>query len=266
MRDDPLFTAGRWYDHEMSSVAHKRKTPNYFASCAWCGERKPIAEMRHPLSSRGKTPSTCHQCRLGHPEQGWCDHHGKAHAREAFGVRGDRPIGIDNVCKAAMSYKAAAKRAKPARTCPSCSVKRESWFFRGGGSKAPACRVCEEENAGRRWCVSCREWLAESCFNRTGHDGKFWTVRCKPCRLANDHGVTQAHLADITGGAAPSCASCGSTESLKIDHDHAHCPSHRGCRECVRGFLCHQCNTAEGLLRSSERARMLAAYMQKWGL
>ena len=48
------------------------------AQCAWCGERKPISEMRHPDSSRGKTPSTCHSCRESHPDEAWCDFHATA--------------------------------------------------------------------------------------------------------------------------------------------------------------------------------------------
>jgi hypothetical protein len=31
----------------------------------------------------------------------------------------------------------------------------------------------------------------------------------------------------------------------------------------VRGYLCHECNTAEGLLKTPDRAIALATYMQR---
>jgi hypothetical protein len=33
----------------------------------------------------------------------------------------------------------------------------------------------------------------------------------------------------------------------QIDHDHDHCPVGRGCTDCVRGILCRDCNTLEGI-------------------
>ena len=35
-----------------------------------------------------------------------------------------------------------------------------------------------------------------------------------------------------------------------IDHDHAHCNSDKGCAACVRGLLCHRCNTRLGSYES----------------
>lgn len=250
----------------MASKGHYRSKPPSYATCAWCGERKPIAEMRHPSSSRGKTPSTCHACRTSNPTLGWCDHHGTTHAIEEFPIDRHKPIGRLNICRDAVAYRAAEKRAKPHMTCPSCQQERESWYFRGGRHKAKCCRDCEDRNSGNRWCVDCADWLPETLFNRTGVDGRFWTVRCKPCRISNDHGVTRQHLEQITGSAEPRCGACGSADDLKIDHDHRHCPSHHGCVECVRGYLCHACNTAEGLLRTADRARLLADYMERWSV
>lgn len=249
----------------MTTGGHYRSKPASFHQCAWCGERKPIAEMRHPSASRGPTPSTCHACREGHPSEGWCDHHERPHPRDAFPVV-DRPIGILNICRDGVSYRAAAKRAKPDRTCASCAKTLESWHFRGGRHKSQTCRDCTDSHPGDIWCIDCEAWLPTSEFYRTGQGGRFWTVRCKPCRIAHNHGVTRAHLLELSGCDQPQCGACGAVDDLKIDHDHRHCPSHQGCRKCVRGWLCHPCNSAEGLLKNAERARQLADYMERWSV
>jgi hypothetical protein len=247
------------YTQGVSSV---RTKPLSVAGCAWCGKRKPLPLMRHPDSSRGKTPSTCHDCRTRHPAEAWCDHHGCAHPRSQFPTT-RRPIGVLNICHDAVALLAARKRANPAIQCVSCGISQESWQFRGGRSKAPACRSCADTHPGQRWCIDCADWLPNDLFYRTGQGGRFQTVRCKPCRLAFSHGITRAELAKLTGTAEPVCGACGSTVDVKIDHDHGHCNAQRGCKECVRGYLCHGCNTAEGLLRTPERAMQLARYMRR---
>lgn len=241
-----------------------RRKPISTKVCAWCGERKTIDKMRHPASSRGKTPNTCHACRESHPDEAWCDFHEAPHVRSAFPLV-DRPIGVLNICHDAVAFNAAAKRARPPRDCPACQRTRESWHFRGGRHKRIICRECEDAHPDRSWCVDCSAWLPIGAFYRTGREGKWLTTRCKVCRVADAHGVTMAFMRELTGG-GPRCGSCGSIDALKIDHCHNHCPSQRGCRECVRGWLCHECNTAEGLLGTPERARLLADYMERVGL
>ncbi|WP_373458705.1 endonuclease domain-containing protein [Pseudarthrobacter sulfonivorans] len=107
-------------------------------------------------------------------------------------------------------------------------------------------------------------WLSEGEFHRTGIDGKFWTVRCKPCKNAHAHGTTVKELLALQGSDSPECGSCRrSGVRLMIDHDHACCPSVKSCGQCVRGYLCHECNTSEGLLKTPERALSLAGYMTR---
>lgn len=63
------------------------------------------------------------------------------------------------------------------------------------------------------------------------------TVRRKGAK--GRHGVRRDKLAELRDGA--SCAICGSTENLALDHDHND--------GTLRGFLCRACNTGIGLLR-----------------
>lgn len=236
------------------------------ATCVWCGTKKPLSKMRHPDSSRGKSPSTCHECREANPELGWCDFHGEPHPRSKFPATPHRPIGIANECKEAAVIKASRARGHDPITCASCGLVKESWNYRGGQAKCPNCRECEAKHPERHWCIDCEDWLPKAMFTATGKGGRYLTVRCKPCRTAWAHGVTVAQVLSAQGASTPECASCGSTDFLKVDHDHRCCPSASGCPKCVRGYLCHECNTAEGLLRTSARARLLAEYMARANL
>lgn len=62
------------------------------------------------------------------------------------------------------------------------------------------------------------------------------------------------------------CASCQGPfiREPHVDHNHDCCPGSRSCGRCVRGILCHWCNTAAGLVRNDPAiARALADYLEK---
>jgi hypothetical protein len=244
-------------------VPYATPLPARMYTCAWCGGKKLIHEMRNPESSRGKTPSTCYACREGNPDLGWCDFHAASHPIARFRPHGRGRPGFQNECLDALALKAARARNKPPRSCPACQTVQESWFFRGGQSKSATCRSCSDEHPGERWCVGCPGWFPHSEFAQT-KDGLFNASRCRMCRAAYAHGMTVAEILEIQGSTVLECAACGSCEDLNVDHDHACCPAARGCRYCVRGYLCHDCNTAEGLLKTPDRALKLAAYMNRF--
>lgn len=244
-------------------MPHSTRPPGRLYRCAWCDARKPIAEMRNPLSRKGKAPSTCHACREKNQDLSWCDFHQAPHAVAEFIAYPPPRPGYWNICRKAYAHKVSLRQGQAGRPCPACGRERDSWEFRGGRLKAAACRACEGAHPEQRWCVECQDWLPESLFHRTGANGKFWTVRCRPCKVAHAHGTSVVNLLRLQGSDVPECAACGSTADLKVDHDHACCPASRSCGQCVRGYLCHECNTAEGLLKTPERATALALYMQR---
>lgn len=77
-----------------------------------------------------------------------------------------------------------------------------------------------------------------------------------------NYGLTEIQVMALLG---EGCGVCGSKERLHIDHDHTCCPeghSPRSCGRCVRGVLCHHCNTALGLLKEDpERITALLRYL-----
>lgn len=239
------------------------RDPSRMYICPWCDERKTAAQMRYPGILKGIAPPTCAECRESHPDQSWCAFHEKPHPVERFRLYGgDRP-GYYYICKDASAIQAAQKRNRPPRVCASCRGTYESWFFRGGRAKQSVCRACEDQHPTERWCLGCDGWLPRSAFTLMA-DGRYAAARCVPCRAAYAHGTTVATILRIQGSVRPECGACGSTRELKVDHDHACCPASvsNGC--CIRGYLCHECNSAEGLLKTARRARQLARYMDRW--
>src|SRR5574343_960523 len=64
------------------------------------------------------------------------------------------------------------------------------------------------------------------------------------------------------------CAACGSEETdgkyWHVDHDHSCCRSTPTCGKCLRGILCHGCNTALGNVGdSTERLALLIEYLER---
>lgn len=244
-------------------MPHSTRPPARLYRCAWCGERKPITEMRYPGSNKGKAPSTCHTCRTVNPTMSWCDFHGEPHSVSEFKAYPAPRPGYMNICRDAYQHKRSLREGQVGPRCPSCGEHRYSWEFRGNRYKVAVCRNCEKDHPGSRWCIDCVGWLDEASFTRTGVGGKFLAARCRVCRAAYAHGTTVEKILKMQGTSRPECAACGATDDLKIDHDHHCCPAAQSEGCCVRGYLCHECNTAEGLLKTPKRAIALAAYMEK---
>jgi hypothetical protein len=218
--------------------------------------------MRVPGTTRGKFPEVCQACREARSGDSWCLPHQEWHSSSAFTPR-PRALGNDGRCIASHAQVASQKRAHPRITCASCQTEQESWQFRGGRAKSKTCRDCEAAHADSSWCAGCEQWLDVDRFWRNGKDGKWRSSRCKPCRAAWSHRTSIKALLESLGLDEPECGACGVKKGLNIDHDHGCCPAAKSCGACVRGWLCHPCNTAEGLLRTPERARKLAAHMDR---
>lgn len=75
-------------------------------------------------------------------------------------------------------------------------------------------------------------------------------------------------LLDAQGGACAICRIDAPTDirtsRFHVDHDHACCPGARSCGRCVRGLLCHACNTALGNFADDvDRLLAAVAYVRK---
>ncbi len=64
------------------------------------------------------------------------------------------------------------------------------------------------------------------------------------------------------------CAICKEpTEVFHVDHNHACCPMRgKSCGKCIRGLLCHKCNTGLGMFGDSmTRLQSAKNYIRKFG-
>lgn len=135
-----------------------------------------------------------------------------------------------------------------------------------------------------KFCYVCKQEKSINDFHKSKNRSDGLNSRCKSCQVAYNksrydkdpdafkfkrikkrYNIEKDEYLEMTKNG---CYVCGSFILLHIDHDHNCCPSNalqdNTCGNCIRGVLCKNCNTAEGLLMSSpEIARKLAEYMEK---
>lgn len=72
-------------------------------------------------------------------------------------------------------------------------------------------------------------------------------------QLKRKYGITQEQYEAILALQGGGCAICETKDSgarrFSIDHDHTCCPGKITCGKCIRGLLCHNCNTSLGGFR-----------------
>lgn len=131
----------------------------------------------------------------------------------------------------------------------------------------------------------CKECGAEGYEYKSSERGVRMLNLCRPClnsrRRANyspsrqrgyslwkRYGITSEQF-DAILEAQGGCAACGSPTTdgkyWHVDHDHTCCDTQaRSCGKCIRGILCHGCNTALGNVGDDpNRLRALIAYLEK---
>jgi len=80
------------------------------------------------------------------------------------------------------------------------------------------------------------------------------------------HKITKEAYEEMLQKYNNKCYACKINDAINIDHNHNCCPSARSCGKCIRGILCHNCNTALGLTKDSkEILNKLIKYLEDNG-
>ena len=117
-----------------------------------------------------------------------------------------------------------------------------------------------------KFCHVCQQKLLILNFNSKRKE-------CRSCergiKLLYRYGITQKEYDQIYSDQKGCCKIClrhsDQTGTLVVDHDHGHCSKKRGCKECVRGLLCHDCNVSLGKFEDDiERIIRAANYLQSF--
>lgn len=234
--------------------------------CQHCNQVLPSTEFRVPgLSLGGPSLRMCRGCRS--TGLWWCNDHAEAHPQPEFGVHASGLSGIfRSSCKRAQAEKAWRRRGERTYRCEACAMDRPPFKFPHVVRNYCVCLDCLSGHSGERWCRACG-WAPLDDFTQpaTSKLRNSRDVRCDPCAQAHHHNTTVAEILNLQGSSQRECAACRRVTNLHVDHDHACCGGKQpSCGKCVRGYLCRDCNRAEGALTSIAQAEGLLAYMRHW--
>jgi hypothetical protein len=158
-------------------------------------------------------------------------------------------------------------------TCRGCTSKYQSERYsaqRGGNVRRRGPRrgygeSIKRDEAGRKYCPGCTEWLPELRFTKNPRTADKLQSRCTVCcanaKRQDLYGVTPEAAAEMLAGQGGMCPICDKdiSKSYFVDHDHACCPGRKSCGKCVRSLLCSLCNTGIGYLQDDAALLMKAA-------
>lgn len=119
-------------------------------------------------------------------------------------------------------------------------------------------------------CTKCSEVKSFDEYNYSPTGKANLQARCRTCTRAYakeqskvSKGLSSDEYDALLEKQEGRCAICrtdapGGQGRWHIDHDHKCCPGRTLCGECVRGLLCHHCNTGLGKFQDSEEMLMKA--------
>jgi hypothetical protein len=140
------------------------------------------------------------------------------------------------------------------KVCVKCGIEKDLDLFAKGRNY---------KDGRRGTCKRCHTDYVIDYYNKNP-DKKAEKVRLNSGRDTNwkRHKISKEHYDQMLSKFNGKCHSCRDNVATSIDHDHSCCPGLRSCGKCVRGVLCHNCNSALGLMKDSkEKIQRLIEYL-----
>lgn len=155
------------------------------------------------------------------------------------------------------------------KVCSVCEQTKEldKFYRRPDGRCRQPCKSCYPQSQSK--------WRENNIEKRRAYDRERrpagsphrWTLPEDPVSKRDHYykrtyGISLERYSQILKSQDYKCAICRLPESkisrknglpmwLCIDHDHTCCPGTKSCGDCVRGLLCHLCNTGLGKFRDN---------------
>lgn len=108
-------------------------------------------------------------------------------------------------------------------------------------------------NGKKTHCKQGHEFSPEN--TRMQRKGSKWIRVCQECsrrhKIKLRYALSQDQYLVLLDRFDGNCWICKTNPATEVDHDHTCCPATQGCKKCVRGILCHQCNIALGMFKDS---------------
>jgi hypothetical protein len=139
------------------------------------------------------------------------------------------------------------------RVCVTCKINKPIEAF-GIRNKAPdglakSCKQCASAASKKHRDANKKEVARKSREYRS----TFTKEERRDKKLWERYKLTPMTVQGILKAQDDKCMIC--EEDLNgvfvVDHDHSHCSATKGCEICVRGFLCHHCNSLLGYARDN---------------
>lgn len=127
------------------------------------------------------------------------------------------------------------------KTCKKCGEIKELDLFAKGAKYT---------DGRRNTCKKCHSNYMTQYYK--DNPEKIHFSRTAPKQNWRRHRITEDYFNSMISLFDGKCHSCKTNTAVNIDHDHNCCEASRSCGKCVRGVLCHHCNSALGLLKDDK--------------
>jgi hypothetical protein len=140
------------------------------------------------------------------------------------------------------------------KECGSCgAIKKHEHFAMRNGNPVSKCKDCH--NKYYKMYYSDPEVRSKHRQRVRANKANWPTFR--------KHGLTEEKFNSIKT-ANGMCPICNIRRQEVIDHDHECCAGSYGCNNCVRGYICMQCNAALGMVNDSpDILNKLISYLRR---